>query len=352
MALSLRITRAGRDALINAEDGSTEAIQIVSVGLSSVPFIMAPTLEALPGEFKRLESFGGQAVDPFTIHMSAQDSTADIYDLTGIGFYLGDGTLFAVYSQDEPIFRKVSVAVFLMAFDVRFESAVAEAIEMGDASFLYPPATEFVQGVARIATPAMVEAGTDDRSIVTPLTLAGRLAAFVATVDASISGFIDSVNASLAALLARTITGGGLATGGGNLSANRVITVTAAAGADLDAGTANDLAVTPAALRATARSLGSTGWIKNPDGTIEMWGRVAPAYTSEGDFAVSFPTAFPEACDNVVICDLITNASTGVDAWTQLIDAAITTTGFRVQVQGGWGSWAVPVGVRWRAKGR
>ncbi|MFC4256686.1 hypothetical protein GRI97_15820 [Altererythrobacter xixiisoli] len=363
MALALKITRAGRDALINAEDGTTEPIQIVAVGLSSVPFVMAPTIEALPGEIKRLNSIAGQAIDPFTIHMSAQDSSPDVYDLTGIGFYLADGTLFAVYSQDEPIFRKVSIAVFLMAFDVRFESEIAGAIEMGDATFLYPPATEFVQGVAYIATQAQVDAGEEERAIVTPRTMAVRLAAlvagingqianFTAAIDDTIAGFIASVNASLAAIRARTITGSGLATGGGDLTANRIIHVPAAGGADIDAGTAADLAVTPASLRATSRSMGSTGWIRNADGTIEMWGRVTPSYTSEGDFAVAFPTSFPTACDSVMLCDLISSASTGVDAWTQLINNSITQSGFRAQVQGGWGAWAVPVGIAWRAKGR
>lgn len=363
MALALKITRAGRDALINAEDGTTEPIQIASVGLSSVPFVMAPTLEALPGEFKRLDSFAGQAVDPFTIHMAAQDSSADVYDLTGIGFYLGDGTLFAIYSQDEPIFRKVSIAFFLMAFDVRFESEIATIIEMGDATFLYPPASEFVQGVAYIATQAQVDDGEDARAIVTPRTMAARLAALVAGINGTIAGFtavindsiasfIASVNASLATIRARTITGSGLATGGGDLTANRVIHVPAAGGADIDAGTAGDLAVTPASLRATSRSMGSTGWIRNADGTIEMWGRITPSRTTEVSFAIAFPTAFPIVCDNVVLCGLISSASTEADAWPQLIDDSITPTGFRIQVQSRWDNWATPIGASWVAKGR
>lgn len=42
-----------------------------------------------------------------------------------------------------------------------------------------------------------------------------------------------------------TVTGAGLATGGGDLTTNRVITVAAAAGADVAAGTATDKAITP-----------------------------------------------------------------------------------------------------------
>ena len=49
------------------------------------------------------------------------------------------------------------------------------------------------------------------------------------------------------ALAATTVTGGGLASGGGTLEANRVITVTAATAAQVAAATAADVVVTPAA---------------------------------------------------------------------------------------------------------
>lgn len=58
------------------------------------------------------------------------------------------------------------------------------------------------------------------------------------------SGLTDAVATS------RTVTGAGLATGGGDLSANRLITVTAATNAEAIAGTRTDVAMTPAANRA------------------------------------------------------------------------------------------------------
>ncbi|AHF89520.1 hypothetical protein OPIT5_03790 [Opitutaceae bacterium TAV5] len=48
----------------------------------------------------------------------------------------------------------------------------------------------------------------------------------------------------------RTISASGLATGGGNLTANRTITVTAASNAEATAGTATNRAMTPASTRA------------------------------------------------------------------------------------------------------
>jgi len=51
--------------------------------------------------------------------------------------------------------------------------------------------------------------------------------------------------AATALLATRSITGGGLATGGGTLDANRVITVTAASQAEAETGTATTVAMTP-----------------------------------------------------------------------------------------------------------
>ena len=52
-------------------------------------------------------------------------------------------------------------------------------------------------------------------------------------------------NANTRALTARTVTGGGLATGGGDLSANRVITVPVATQAQAETGADNATAMTP-----------------------------------------------------------------------------------------------------------
>lgn len=69
------------------------------------------------------------------------------------------------------------------------------------------------------------------------------------------SGGADPVTpASIgAALASRVIAASGLATGGGDLSADRVISVPAASAAEANAGTAEDKAVTPAGLAAFSR---------------------------------------------------------------------------------------------------
>ena len=242
MMLQMTITDAGLDALVDAQDGVTDPIVITELGITQTVFVAAPTLTALPGEVKRIGTLSGTSVAENVIHLTAQDSTTDIYSLRGFALYLEDGTLFAAYSQATPILIKVDIAAFLVSFDVAFADAVDTAIEFGDATFLFPPATETVKGAIELATEAEVNAGADTTRAVTPATLSARLALIVggdiaAETAARIAG--DS------AIAARTITGGGLITGGGNLGASRVLTVTAASQAETAAGALADKAVTP-----------------------------------------------------------------------------------------------------------
>lgn len=91
------------------------------------------------------------------------------------------------------------------------------------------------------ATPEEAVLGASDAKAVTPLGLKAMADAVAAWVTAAF------------APLARTVTGGGLVTGGGDLGANRVLTVPKASGAEALAGTDDAKAVTPLALK-TARN--------------------------------------------------------------------------------------------------
>lgn len=356
------ITAAGLDALVEAQAGATAAIRITQIALSQQAFDAAPTLTAIPGEFKRIASFSGATVSDTIIHMTAQDADQDTYDLRGFGLFLDDGTLFAAYSQPTPLFRKVSIAQFLFSVDVAFGSSIAGDIEFGDATFLYPPATETTKGVAEIATQAEVDAGTDDQRFITPVKLAARLAAaFGAIVSATeavegvaeiatqaevdagtdddrfvtplklatrLLAVMDAIageatarqnqdntlanalageatlraNADAAlqvlvdALRAITITGTGLATGGGNMTGNRTIGVTAATGAEALAEVLATKALTPQSLAGFARQVGQNGYATIPGtgGLIIQHGRFTA--TGNATTQVTWPIAFPSAC--------------------------------------------------------
>lgn len=93
-----------------------------------------------------------------------------------------------------------------------------------------------------------------------------------------------------------TVTGGGLATGGGDLTINRVITVTKASSADVAAGTDDTKAVTPLALAGGigGRVLAGTGYATFLGGVILQW---TTAFASaNGSTNITLPTTFPNQC--------------------------------------------------------
>lgn len=371
--ITLVLTSAGLDALVNAQSGGTDPIMITQMGISDQAFVPAPTLEIVPGEFKRIGTVSGQSVSETVIHLTAQDRDSDTYDLKGFGLFLSDGTLFAIYSQPEPIIRKTSIGTFLFSVDVAFADTDAGAIEFGDATFLYPPASETVKGVAEIATQDEVDDGTDDERFVTPLKLAKiiaqlvggftsateaaegvielatqaetnagtddrraitprKLATRLATIlqaitaeqnarafgddrlQAAIDGEVSGRTAAdgdlqnlINALRARTITGSGLVTGGGNLTANRTLQVLAASAAEARAESVSNKALTPQSLAGFGRLYGQNGYATLPGtgGLIIQYGQFSISTNSSR--YVSWPIAFPEACYSAVCDGAVTN---------------------------------------------
>lgn len=362
---TITLTTAGIDALVDAQDAITAAIEITEIGLADASFIAAPTLIALPHEFKRIGAVGGEAVSENMIHMAAQDSTTDVYTAYGLGLYLADGTLFGTYAQVTPLVNKVSIASFLISLDVAFMSSIAAAITFGDANFLNPPATETVQGVARIATNAQADAGVNDATIMSPKKTKRVLDALAAALNATLAAFSAAetatrtayqvaqtaafaayqvtINAALAALQGRTITGAGLASGGGDLAANRVITVPAATAAELQAAAAADKAVTPASFGGLPRLRATNGYETFPSGLILQWGEVG-IVSGEGLVSITWPISFPNACFPPVA--IIKGAASSADMWLQADSYSTGGATFRYQSAGGNSGYGIQFNVQ------
>jgi len=375
-SFTLTLTDAGLDALVDAQNSETETITIAEVGVSPQAIIAAPTLTAIPGEVKRINAISGAVISETVIHMTANDATGDVYDVRTFALYLADGTLFAVYSQDDIIVNKASPLRLLFGFNVAFADGIGGDITFGDATFLFPPATETIRGVAELATQGETDAGTDDERIVTPLKLAARLAPVLQSIadeanaranadsaeatartdaDDALNAAIsdeataranaiageaqertdadDALNAALAALIARTVTGTGLATGGGDLSQSREINVLAATAAQIIAGTASDAAITPAGLGPMVKSMGQNGYCTVPTADpantlLIQWGRANAS--GDGLTTISYPIVFTGAAF-AVVADGTSDSNTGAqDNFPSVRAASIGGSSFQV----------------------
>lgn len=178
----IHVTKAGRAALVAAGNTGTAAHKITAIGVSTVAFDDTDeTLTALPGERKRISTISGENVAPDTIHVTLKDDTADQYSLYGLGLYLENGVLFAVYSQAVPIMEKSPAAMLLLAADMQFTKIDAAQLYFGDATFTNPPATTERQGVVELATDGEAVAGIDNQRAVTPAGLQATLGPALAT---------------------------------------------------------------------------------------------------------------------------------------------------------------------------
>jgi microcystin-dependent protein len=160
-ALKLVMTTAGLGRFTAAQASDDIDLTIARVALSATGFVAAPTLTALPGEFRRLATVSGSVEAQNIVHLTVTDDEAVTYQVRGFGLFLADGTLFAAYSQATPIAEKSLGSMLALAIDIAFPVAGVEQISFGNTDFLNPPATEGGKGVVELATVAEGLAGTD-----------------------------------------------------------------------------------------------------------------------------------------------------------------------------------------------
>lgn len=177
-ALPIKITDAGLAAIVNDNGTEIGPAIITQIGFTDAVFTATSALLALPGEIKRIAVSGQDAGDD-VLHVVAVDESADAYEYRGFGLYFADGTLFAVYSQADPIGQKTAATVTHLVVDLQLEDGQAQNVTFGASSFLNPPATTTTPGVVRLATSAQAQAGTDDTIALTPATAIGAVLAWL-----------------------------------------------------------------------------------------------------------------------------------------------------------------------------
>lgn len=328
--LLLTITKLGLERFTAAQLDADIDLAIGSVGLTDADFVVAPTLTALPGLFRRLDTISGKQVGDNIVHMTIRDEADAGYSARGFGLFLADGTLFAVYGQSERLFEKSPRATFLAAIDIAFPTGDLSELRFGATDFLNPPATSSTAGVIMLATEAQATAGTDLRRVASVGVMAKLLAALEARAKATVDALQAAMSEALGGLAARTVFGSGLVKGGGRNDVNRTLSVDAASADQVRAGTAGDVAVTPAGLAALAAGFTASGEYAPCPGVLHKIGYVAGPHV-EGPVPITFATPFPTACVIVIPIGINANGSALRDIYMQ--EQSITRQGAVLYVQ-------------------
>lgn len=163
--MSLVITDAGIAASINAQTLGVEyKITHIAIGLEGY----LPTVDQteLRQEFTRKPLSRGAIIAPGQLHFEAVFDDNSAFEGKEIGYFLEDGTLFAVDSREGEILSlKRSNTIITEAFELNLDGSEISNITVEIMGMPY--ATETVAGIAKIATDAEVAAGVDDTKIVT-----------------------------------------------------------------------------------------------------------------------------------------------------------------------------------------
>ena len=277
MALQFIITDAGRAAIAQV-GGAIGPVTLTKIAIGSAGYTPTASRTALQTEIKRLDPSGSSVPVPGTIHLTAQDDSADSYSVKEIGLYTNNNVLFAVYSQTGVILTKGSTASALFALDFVMTNVPAGTVVVGDAGFSYAQANETRLGVLAIATTAEAQAGTVDTKIITPLKLAQVTAtesrrgviALATTTEAQALAPDATKALTVARLVDRTATTG------------RVGVVALATNAQTQTGTDETRAVTPASLASAASLFVPPGAVMpfasavTPSGWLAANGNVVP----------------------------------------------------------------------------
>ena len=150
-ALSLLITDNGRQALVAATtSGSPVQITHIATGdgdWSNTAFNSAIT--ALKSEKTRMEVSSKETGTTGQIHLTAIERSNDTYDITEIGVFLTDGTLFGIWSNDnKSIGRKSAGVDFLLTIDIILTDIEQGNITVdGNLSYAVPEATDSSTGL-------------------------------------------------------------------------------------------------------------------------------------------------------------------------------------------------------------
>lgn len=358
-ALKLTITRVGLERFAATQEGG--GLQVSSVGFTAQSFTAAPTLTALPGEHRRIDTIAGEAVGDSIVHVTIRDDAEVRYVVRGLGLFLADGTLFAAYGQADPIVEKSALTSLYYAIDIAFPNGDATRLVFGDTNFETSPATTERRGLVELATDAEMLAGIDSQRVPSVKTIAGAVSTWLANALA----FYLPVSQRGAAYGVASLEGGKVPRSQisltpadvGAVPPTRLIGVAGllSGGSPLDKDV--EISLTTDALKAAGVVFleeqmldGTFLYRRYSDGHIEMSG-VSALPVNEVAFTLIFPLAFPTLCEGLWATIINSNQSNDGQSTVQEVTLAPDRATLFAQNHKSPTSDAAG-GFRWFARGR
>jgi hypothetical protein len=148
MGLVATITQAGMRAILNAQQNGLK-VSIASVGVGDRAYTPSDNLTRLYNEQERVPILSSEVntdEKSITVHAILQSNKQ--YWIREVGFYLDDGTLFAVWSDQNYILGyKTDISQFLIGFKMKITTVPISSIQIinqgVDLNLFY--AEEFIQ---------------------------------------------------------------------------------------------------------------------------------------------------------------------------------------------------------------
>nr|WP_312623662.1 phage tail protein [Pseudomonas juntendi] len=127
-ALKPLITKAGLAAIWNATSTGLQA-EIAYIGLGDQGFTPTVDQTTLRGLVAQYPVAGGEKLSSSLIHLTALADDGKAFWVRSVGFYLSDGTLFAVWSSTgDPLTFKPAAGDLLLAYDLSLEALPADSV--------------------------------------------------------------------------------------------------------------------------------------------------------------------------------------------------------------------------------
>ncbi|AJI53465.1 tail fiber protein [Francisella philomiragia] len=165
------ITDIGRQKLINDRNNGTANTEISKVSFGTGKYVADATATKLKNQIKELTQVTGSKIDSSTISLNIVDSSNDEYLVSEIGFWLSDGTLFAIYADTKDLLSKTELSYLSIELQIKFDTLDTDSITFGDINVTNPPASETIRGIVQFATQAEVVAGNIADKAISPKTL-------------------------------------------------------------------------------------------------------------------------------------------------------------------------------------